>query len=190
MCVSSCLAIIFLRESCDLRKWSSGFPMLPELGSWNVPCRVVCSWTYHTTLRTLPRGLLVGRARGPRHHLKEETHFSNASTPSAVIGSKTTSRRTDNELSAAACYEHGGFLFFGSLWLLGRHGFLWCGSEGDCQVAGVLGGSSRTGQSCGCCVWGDGTTSGAASNLLWSSSGHDVDHRLLITFHTRAQLER
>lgn len=104
---------------------------------------------------------------------------------------------TDNKLTVGACYEHGCFLFLGSLWLYGRHGFSWWGSEGNCQVAGVLGGSSRTGQSCGCGRGDGGATtiwyltggSVAHSNQLRRcSSGHNVDHRLLVALHAWTKL--
>lgn len=90
-------------------------------------------------------------------------------------------------------------MFLGSLWLFGSRGFLRWGGEGDRQVAGVLGGSSRTGQSCGGCGRGD---RGAATisylravivagwNLLrGSSSGHNVDHSLLVALHAGTKLK-
>ena len=101
---------------------------------------------------------------------------------------------TNNELPVAACYEHGGFLLLWSLRLFGSHGFLWGGSEGDRQVAGVLGGSSRTGQSCGGCGEGHGGYLGggtAALSILLrvSSFGNNVDHSLLVALHAGTKLK-
>ncbi len=90
-------------------------------------------------------------------------------------------------------------MFLGSFWLFGSHGFLRWGGEGDRQVAGVLGGSSRTGESCGGYGGGDGraATIGylgggavACSNLLrGGSSGHNVDHSLLVALHAGTKLK-
>lgn len=148
----------------------------------------------HRPLNIHPRGLPAGRVHDLHHHLKEkQTHEHCIHT---VIGrffwrkilNNMLHWHTDYELTVSACDEHRSFLFFGSLWLFGSHGFLWWGGKGDGQVAGVLGGSSRTDQSCGAFGdWGAATIvyprggTAAVSNLLMGrSSGHYVDHGLLV----------
>lgn len=165
----------------------------------------------HKALRILLLGLPVGRVHGPHHHLRDDTYMSTALKISwhhrwldffffkeLFYSSNTMFKRTDNELAVAACDEHGCILFLGSLWPFGRHGFSWWGSEGNRQVAGVLGGSSRTRQSCGCGRGDGGATTiwyvrggtVAHSNLLRGHfSGHNVDHWLLVALHAGTKLK-
>lgn len=94
---------------------------------------------------------------------------------------------TNNELTIAPSYEHRSFLFFGSFWLLGRHGLLGRGREGDRQVRGVLWGSSRARQS-GCCDGGNLDT--VSLSRRRSSFGHNVDHGLLVALHAGTKLKK
>lgn len=105
---------------------------------------------------------------------------------------------TDDELCVTASYEHRCILFFRPLRHFGRHGSSRWGGEGNGQVAGVLRGSSRTGETC----WCDSGAAGGAKtpqhfgrravvwwNLLCRGSlGQNVDHRSLVPLHIRTQL--
>lgn len=75
----------------------------------------------------------------------ETQHVSPISHPLISYILHYTVLHTNDELSVVACYEHGRFLFLGSLGHFIWNVFLWWGCEGDGQKAWVLGSSGRTG---------------------------------------------
>lgn len=91
---------------------------------------------------------------------------------------------TNNETFITAGNEFGSLLFLRSLWLLGSKLFLWGGSEGDGQVAGILRRSSRTRQSCV-----GGSLEAELSLLRGDFPGHDVDHGSLVALHAGTKLK-